>query len=350
MKKIISLLLTLIMVFSLATVAFAEEEPPATPKYTDASTITFTKSYEAVGEGAVSPKETFEFENIAFVSATETGVEYTEDWATANLPTISTVDYAEGAAGSENKTGTFTVTLPTNYPSVGIYTYSFNEKDKNVEGVTYNTTTMRLVVTVVEENGLKRVAAVHCEPVAAEGEAQVPKTNTFDNTYSAGKLSVKKLVTGNLGDKTKEFTIKVSFTASVGDTVMSDITYTDTDDNVPKTIEAGTNGWTTKDVEITLNHDETITFANIPAGVTYTVVETDLANKANTGATDTYTATYSGENGTIVAGVTSNAVVTNTKDTDVDTGISLDSAPYFLMLAVAVFGMVALVSKKRYEF
>ena len=43
------------------------------------------------------------------------------------------------------------------------------------------------------------------------------------------------------------------------------------------------------------------------------------------------------------------ATVTNKKDTIVDMGIDMDSAPYFVILAVAMFGMVALVSKKRYE-
>ena len=41
--------------------------------------------------------------------------------------------------------------------------------------------------------------------------------------------------------------------------------------------------------------------------------------------------------------------IVNNKTTSVDTGIALDSAPYFVILAVAMFGMVALVSKKRYE-
>ena len=56
-----------------------------------------------------------------------------------------------------------------------------------------------------------------------------------------------------------------------------------------------------------------------------------------TGQVETYTA------------LSDDAAVTinNDKDVEVETGISLDSAPYFLMLAVALFGMVALVSKKK---
>lgn len=333
MKKIISLLLAFVMVFSLATVAAADT-------YTDASTITFTKNYNASGASAVSPAEIFEFENIAFVSATQTGVDYTEDWAKANLPTISTVSYDKGAAGSETKTGTFTVTLPTNYPSVGIYTYSFNEKDNNVEGVTYNATQMKLVVTVVEENGLKRVAAIHCE--GATGD----KTNMFDNTYSAGTLAVTKKVTGNLGDHNKAFEITVTFNANDGDTVMSDITYTNPGETEVTTIAGN---WTTKEVKINLKHNETVTFNNIPEGVTYTVVESDYTSEA-AGKYDAASYDFSDETGKLIsAGDADTVEITNNKSTTVDTGIALDSAPYFVILAVAMFGMVALVSKKRYE-
>ena len=333
MKKLLEASLAASMVLGMNIPAFAAT--------TDESTKTFTKTYESIGEDAVSPEETFSFENIRFVSAEQTGVGYSEEWATSNLPTISTVIYGKGVAGSENKTKTFEVTLPVNYPTVGIYTYSFKEVDNNVEGVDYNDTTMLLKVTVVEDGGYKRVAAIHCE--GADGTV---KTGEFSNTYSAGKLSVKKVVEGNMGDQDKEFEITVTFTASDDDIVKSDITYTDGDDTEETTIEAG-EGWTTKTVKIYLDHGETIVFNNIPAGVKYAVEETDLANKANADATDTYTATYVGETGTITANATAEATVTNTKTVEVDTGISLDNMPYIMVLALVALGLVGFVSKKR---
>lgn len=372
LKKVFAAGLAASMVLGMSVPAFA---------VTDESTKTFTKVYESVGDSAVSPAETFEFENIAFVSATETGVGYTEEWATKNLPSIDTVTYAKGDAGKNgDKETTFTVTLPQNYPSVGIYTYSFKEKDNNVEGVDYNDTTMLLKVTVVEDGGYKRVAAMHCE-----GTDGTVKTGTFTNTYSAGKLSVKKLVTGNMGDQKKEFKVTVTFNASDNDKVMSDITYSDPDNvdanqqPVTTTIEAG-KGWTTKTVDIYLSHDETITFNNIPVGVTYTVVEenyTDTAtieenklgykaavyansdNKTTTTGSGTISfieeeiTTGNGADAkttTEITGVDADTVtITNEKGVTVDTGISLDALPYLMMLGMSGLGALGFAGKRRKE-
>ena len=41
--------------------------------------------------------------------------------------------------------------------------------------------------------------------------------------------------------------------------------------------------------------------------------------------------------------------ITNNKGVTVDTGITLDSAPYILLLAVAVIGVAAMLRKRRHE-
>ena len=334
MKKILAMLLAVMMLLSVASVAMAEN-------YTDSETKTFSKEYKLVGDStALSPAETFSFGAVSFVSATDTGVGYTDAWAQEHLPTIDTVSYAKGDAGSTNKTKNFTITLPE-YPYVGIYTYQFTEVDNGTAGVTYRSTTpIRLVVTVIND-GTIRVAAVHCE------NADATKSGTFENTYSAGKLSVKKQVAGNLGDENKEFEIKVKFTAPTDDIVKSDITYNDgtATDTV---IEAGENGWTTKEVTIHVKHDETVTFTNIPAGVTYEIVETDASIIENADGKSEYKVTYDDKKtGTVEANATSTTVVTNTKNGTLDMGVMLDSMPYVLVLAVVGAAVIALIAKKR---
>lgn len=328
MKKILAMLLAVMMLLSVASVAMAED-------YTDSATKTFSKEYKLVGDStAFSPAETFSFGNVTFVSATDTGVGYTEAWANANLPTIDTVSYAKGNAGSADKTKNFTITLP-DYQYVGIYTYQFTEVDNNTAGVTYRTTPIRLVVTVIND-GTVRVAAVHCENTDA-----TTKSGTFENTYSAGKLNIKKTVEGSLGDKNKDFDIKVTFTAPSGDTVKSDITYNDGTET--DTVIMAGEGWTTKEVTIHVKHDETVTFTNIPAGVTYKVEETDAALTREGYSAAAYT---NGE-GTIAGNETQEAVVTNRKDGSIDTGVMLDSMPYVLVLAVVGAAVIALIAKKR---
>lgn len=353
MKKIISLLLTLIMVFSLATVAAADEnvagDKEKTPTYV--TTVNLAKVYKLsektqITDGNVSyaksPTETFKF-TIEKVSAEETGLNADgEEITFENMPMFAPVNndgkcevnisFAENAATLNGATNSETLTLPT-YDAVGVYTYKITELPSDTAGLSIDSNVLYLKVTVVEDNGKKYVAALRYAD-AVTGS----KEESITNTYAAGALDVTKTVTGNLGDKKQPFHFTATFSAPENKVVKSTITYTVA--GVPQNAPTfTTNGVCT--VEFNLAHGETASFKNLPEGVTYTVTEADF---------DGYTTTKTGDTGTIADGETSTAAFTNTKNTNVDTGISLDSAPYFLMLAVAVFGMVALVSKKRYEF
>lgn len=100
----------------------------------------------------------------------------------------------------------------------------------------------------------------------------------------------------------------------------------------------------TVSVEINLKNEETITFDNIPYGVTYKVEENNYTAVADGGYD---AASYDGnENGTIASASVS-TTITNNKSTGVDTGISLDSIPYVLTLAVVCAGAFVFFSKKR---
>lgn len=356
MKKIISLLLAMIMVFSLATVAAAVvPSEPAAESYTDMQTITFVKNYKNPNNG-VSPAETFSF-TFEKVGVTHGGVinEATGEVVTLNtmpnLVSVSSAAFNEGDAGKVEITGTgvdykcqrtVTVTLPE-YTAVGIYEYKIEEKTGSTAGVTYHSDEIKLVVTVIEQDGKIRVAAVHTEG------ANEQKDDMIHNIYESGTLAVSKEVTGNMGDLDKEFDVTVTFTAPEDETVGAPITYVE--DGVTKTI--ATTDWdaekNTASVVIKLKHEETITFKNIPEGVTYTVVEDDYTGEDYDDAEYDFSDEAKIVNGDVDGNNDDTVKITNNKDTEVDTGIALDSAPYFVILAVAMFGMVALVSKKRYE-
>ncbi|MBQ6833819.1 MAG: hypothetical protein IJO55_05310 [Lachnospiraceae bacterium] len=324
MKKLLAGFMAATMVMSMSVTAFADETT-----YEDMSTIKLTKTYKETNDGTTSPAETFEFSDLTCTGVKDAGVGVTAE--NAPVPTIANVEYAAGEAGSETATKEIVIRLPE-YNAVGIYTYTFTETDGNTAGVTYRSDAIKLVVTVIEQDGKVRVAALHTEE---EGEA---KSNAIDNEYSAGSLSVKKEVTGILGDKTKDFTVKVTFTAPEGDTVREAISYTDGTET--KTIEAG---WdTTAEATITLKHEETVTFTNIPYGVTYTVVEDDYTGDGY----DAAEYAFDDENKEINS-ATENVKITNNKDGNVDTGISLDNMPYIMVLALVALGLVGFVSKKR---
>ena len=325
MKKLISLMLALILVVSMATVAFADE----TASYEDMSTVKIVKTYEAVGTTAYSPAETFTFTQLTCTAVENAAVGVTAE--NAPVPTITSVSYAAGEAGSDTKTKEIVITLPE-YAGVGKYTYTFNEVDNKTAGVTYFGSTITLYVTVIQdEAGKLRVAGVHTE------ESGKAKSNAFTNTYSAGELDVTKTVKGIMGDQTKPFSFTVVFTAPEGKTVKSAIKYTLAGNEQTELNFA--DGENTLSVTFELKHGQAANFDNIPAGVTYKVTETDYS-------ADGYTTTMSGDEGTISTTLATAAFV-NTKDGDVDMGITLDSVPFILMLVICAGAAVLFVTKRR---
>lgn len=315
MKKFVAILLTLMLVLGM-TAAVAEE----THTYTDMDSITLTKTYNLTNAGTISPAETFAFSALTCTDVADAGVGVTT--ANAPVPTIGNVTYAQGEAGSANMTKTITITLPT-YTAVGKYTYTFSEVDGKTAGVTYRPDAIKLVVTVIEQNGKVRVAAVHTEK---EGE----KSGNFENTYSAGTLKVTKTVTGNLGDKDKEFDFTVTFTKPEGknwdmDGIVLPIGATKVSDGK---------------YSFKLKHGATAEFKNLPYGVSYVVEEADYSSE------DYRITEKTGDTGSINAAETT-AAFTNNKDGQIDTGVTTESLPYVVLMGFVVLAGAALLLKRK---
>ena len=343
MKKLVSILLTLVMVLGLTTAAFATEgnEPEASPSTTtqpleDTSTVTIKKVYEIANADTTSPAETFKFtiENTAVTDAAA-GVT-AKDMPT---PTINTVEYAVGEAGSAEKKKEIEVTLPE-YKSVGIYTYTITETDGKMAGVTYYKDPITLVVTVTNgaDGNLVRTAAVY----TGEGDEKT-KPSKITNTYSAGSLSIKKEVTGNLGDTSKYFRVTVTLTGVEGKTYADSYAVTG-----GTKIENGNNNCASSSITIGqekvfyLKNGETITIANLPYGVTYTVQEADYTEAG-------YEAEYVFSDATSkkIDSARDTVTITNNKGVVVDTGITMDSLPFILILGVALVGVTGMLIKRR---
>ena len=102
------------------------------PPYEDMSRVYLTKNYELANTGTISPEETFTF---AIEPGTVTDASEGID-AAKYLPSVGDVTYAQGEAGSANKTKQIEIQLPK-YDSVGVYTYIIHEAAGNSAGVTY---------------------------------------------------------------------------------------------------------------------------------------------------------------------------------------------------------------------
>lgn len=335
-KKFFALLLALVMMLSMGTVAFAAEGD--TP-YLDETTVDIPKIYSLANKYTTNPAETFEF--------TITPYAVTDSQATvANMPKFDketfTIGYNEGEATLEGDKNTTTLTLPT-FEYVGIYTYEIKETAGTTAGVEYTEKPIYLKITVIEQDGLKRVVAMHYE---TEDGKKIEDNDTlgFGNTYSAAeKIAITKKVTGNMGDKSKYFDVKVEVTNPADKTAPATYKVTGgSNTENPTTITAGA------ETTFKIKDGETINIENVPYGVTYTVVESDYTVDGYDAAAYSGTdITSAGSTGSVDSAAET-VEITNNKSSKVDTGIMLDNLPYVLMLCIVAAGAAVLFLKKRF--
>ena len=299
--------------------------------YADMDSVVIKKNYELANEGTFSPAETFSFD-IEADNVTDASDDITPE--NMPMPTIGTVSYLRGEAGSTTKTKEIKIDLPE-YDSVGVYTYIIHEAAGNSAGVTYYGDAILLRVTVIEQDGKLRIAAVHTEDPESTGEG---KRDDFDNLYSAGELEVHKDVEGIMGNKEKYFKFTVQLTGEEGKTYQDSYAITGGSyDANPTSIEIRP-GETTE-ATFYLKDDDTIHIENLPYGVEYKVSETPVAD---------YVTTETGTEGEVDEAV-EQANFTNTKGGTVDAGVVLDSAPYLFTLTGAAGVGLLLTLRRRHQ-
>ena len=218
---------------------------------------------------------------------------------------------------------------------MGVYTYIIHEAAGGSAGVTYYGDAILLRVTVIEQDGKLRIAAVHTEDPESTGEG---KKDDFDNLYSAGELEVHKDVEGIMGNKEKYFEFRVQLTGEEGKTYQDSYAITGGSyDANPDSIEIRP-GETTE-ATFYLKDGDTIHIENLPYGVEYKVSETPVAD---------YVTTETGTEGEVDEAV-EQANFTNTKGGTVDAGVVLDSAPYLFTLTGAAGVGLLLTLRRRHQ-
>ena len=331
MKKFMSLLLALLLVMSLGSAAFAEADKDAS----------FGKTYKLANPDTTSPAETFTFK---FSNGT-----VTDAAAGTVAPAIpdSSVYFAAGEATSAGDTNNVAVDLSAiDWPSVGIYTYDVKEVPGSTPGVTYSNDTLKMKVTVAYDDQTRTyyTAFVTMSLVDDNGDGRTDvKAGAFENTYSAGSLSVAKTVTGNMGDRSKYFAIKVTLTGEAGKTYAASYTVTGGTKLTDGTTDAATASIYVdgKPYTFYLKHDDTLTIHNLPYGVTYTVAEADYT-------TEGYEAEINFPDQNKKIDTASETVgITNNKEATVGTRIGLDRLPSVLRAVLSVGGAVLFLLKRR---
>ena len=439
LRKIMVLALAGIMTFGMSANVFAANSNlnASTDNPADTSTINLLKDYvngSAYQKNTKSPEETFTFtiDRYGLWNVGEDGngnSKYTKE----NMPTFendskgntftitASVDKAGKTTTDSDKPNT-NITVPT-YDAVGDYWYKVTEKDNNTAGVLYGTNDSKTENTTVKNGAHDGVYYIHVQvtnnsdktnyirtvtlhktaPNSSVKNAQYEtwyegnnesedtsvKVNDIQNKYYAGSLEIKKTVTGNAGDKNELFKVTVVFTNDSGANMNSDITYKDFyDEKRSLTVDATSIKWTdtitgdshsdkTKTVDFYVKDGTTVTFDNIPYGVSYIITETQPTD-------DKYTHKFDFGNTGESSGATFNAVtcsadsvtgegtdssetsaerwsaasatgsisddsdtvtITNTKESVIDIGVVTNNAPYIAMLILA--GAAAFVYVRR---
>lgn len=255
---------------------------------------------------------------------------------------IGSVSFDEGSVKTEGIQKEVTITVPdaSQYPSTGYYFYKFKEVQGDTAGVTYNDEEYFVRVAVHYNNEDKlEIANVKLF------NGDVLKVTGLQNSYSAGRLMVQKVVTGNMSNRNDEFNVTVTFTAPQGKKIKLPIEAKSEENSVGDVQWEGDEQHKTATFKVKAG-TKTV-FTNIPEGVTYKVEE----QKAS-GYDDPVYKTNSKENessGTITGGTADEVIIRNNKSTQIDTGVFMTNLPYLLVLAAAVVGFVLFFLNKRHH-
>lgn len=337
--------------------------------------VSIYKKYEVKNGSA--PSETFEF-TIAYNTMSDAEKEATVP--SVNIPNGKKTIAFEGPLATGEHVGHFTLTLSELglvNPKVGKYVYTITENAGSTPAVSYDTSTLYLVVSVVHEtdsttheikNGYKYSVSLH------KGTVNGEKTDAyFVNTYGADNslknLSLSKTVRGSFGDLNEDFTFQVKFynkeNKNYAGAVVSngEGTYSIKDASNQSVAKGAVLAFDTP-YTVTLRHHSSISFDNLPAGITYEISENGsdwhTVNGATVAMKDQYNVSLE-NNGELTSNEANKPAAQGTIGTDKnasvgfindhqgqpDMGVVLDNAPYIAMLAIVAIGGVALMLNKR---
>lgn len=357
-------------------------------------------------------------------------VEAKQNQSNVNKVTIHAI---AGYAGNNSPISEARLDL-NDFNSVGDFWYKVTETDNNVAGVIYGTNDnakedfsksnndhnavyyIHVQVTNQASQGYYRTVTLHktAPDAAVKTNAQYEKwnknnysnspeqtdkkVNDIQNKYYAGSLKITKKVTGNTGDKNKLFKIIVVLKNDSGANMNSDITYSNFyDDKGKLTPNAKSIDWTdtlTNDSNNTITHSDarkevtfyvkdntTVTFNNIPYGVSYTVseeqpkddtythifayTENTMNNSESTfnGVKTVADTVYvekedTGENASTtnwdaakatgsISDASDEITITNHKESTIDVGVITSNAPYIAMLILAAAAAFVFIRRRR---
>lgn len=268
--------------------------------------------------------------------------------------------------------------LGANAEKVGAYTYTISETDPQIPGIKQVRSSLTMIVTVINKTCELNQGYGYIVALKDNG-TKVPANEAFKNSYGDSNLQsleLSKTIHGSLGNLQDTFTFNVKFSAANGvdASKYKGVSVTNGTEHIEGLSNTVNDGLLElgKTYTVTLGHDNSITFGNLPEGVTYEISENiTTLNAENKYVNGEYTVSVSDTKGTSRVNETAKTLVAvneanthfgikgaittgtnpvafhNTKEGSPDMGVVLDNAPYIAMLAIVAIGGVALMLNKR---
>ena len=388
---------------------FADDNDVATAKATgETSAKVSINKVLNIAEGITTPEATFTFTFTPKTGTSSNGAPYETISDSNGKIAAKNVVYSKSDLLQPNQTSikkdTGNIFESVTYTHAGEYVYTVAETQnvgwaqilKNsvaIDSMTYDNRSyeMHVIVKNKQSSGVY-ISSVYFKLVSTSSTAKVKpsekgelyKYDLFVNTYrkNAGKITnpneptpnkpkpenfnpgakslvIKKLVEGDSADKTKDFTFKLTFTKA------------STDDQGTFVGQVGSTSYTFengKEKTITLHHDQSLVFDNLPAGTRYKLVESGsqgykatasynengvIRNQTGTASADfTQTSILVGEktnDNTITNSLrkVNKNTITNSVQDVTPTGLLIDNLPFILMIGLGLAGFVVLSKKRR---
>lgn len=376
---------------------FADDNDVATAKATgETSAKVAINKVLNIAEGITTPEATFTFTFTPKTGTSSNGAPYETISDSNGKIAAKNVVYSKSDLLQPNQTSikkdTGNIFESVTYTHAGEYVYTVAETQnvgwaqilKNsvpIDSMTYDNRSyeMHVIVKNKQSSGVY-ISSVYFKLVSTSSTAKVKpsekgelyKYDLFVNTYrkNAGKITnpneptpnkpkpenfnpgakslvIKKLVEGDSADKTKDFTFKLTFTKA------------STDDQGTFVGQVGSTSYTFengKEKTITLHHDQSLVFDNLPAGTRYKLVESGsqgykaTASYNENGVIRNQTGTASADftqTSILVGEKTNDNTITNSLPNVTPTGLLIDNLPFILMIGLGLAGFVVLSKKRR---
>ncbi len=262
----------------------------------------------------------------------------------SGTPTISNIVFNNATPNSSNEvTQTGTIDLSgLSFTEAGIYTWTITETSSS-DPTTYpkaptdaDSYEFQVKATYQDVNGVRTLVPEIVSQVRAEGATEKTDAIQFPIPAEFVYLTLTKTVTGDMGDQNHPFEFTVNVAGNTGD-----IYVVSGSENGTTSITANT------DTVLTAKHGDTITIGRTAGGLnqiiknsTYTITETDSAAAPYTTKVDGTTSTTRAANKTATIDGENPTAFVNDYTNSVDTGVFLNIAPFVVIIAVAIIGIV----------